>query len=204
MKLSKLSQLFLVSLIGLVMATWLTACNIVTIDYVYVTTSGGSSSGNSGQIYSYAADAETGALRVAHPAVSSGGNSPIALAVDPTYANLYVANEASNAVIHFAIASDGTLAQKDSLATSQPPVAIAVNAAGTYLYVLSGTTSATLTVYSLSSGTIGSPTATETFSLPATRPIRWCPPPSWVCRIAARSMQPSTILPPIAPAAPRA
>ncbi len=167
MKLSKLSQLFLVSAIGLILATWLTACNIVTIDYVYVTTSGGSSGSNTGQIYSYAADAETGALRAAHPAVSSGGNSPIALAVDSSYADLYVANQASNTVVHFAVASDGTLTQKDTLTTSDPPVALAVNQAGTYLYVLSGTTSSTLTEYSLSSGTIGSAAATETFSLPS-------------------------------------
>jgi 6-phosphogluconolactonase (cycloisomerase 2 family) len=166
MKLSKPSQLFLVSAIGLILATWLTACNIVTIDYVFVATSGGSSSGNTGQIYTYAADAESGALRVAHPAISSGGNSPIALAVGSTYNDLYVANEASNTVIHFAVASDGTLSQKDTLTTSEPPVAIAVNKAGTYLYVLSGSTSATLTEYSLSGGTIGSATATEALSVP--------------------------------------
>ncbi|MGP8252562.1 MAG: lactonase family protein [Terracidiphilus sp.] len=166
MKLSKLSQLFLVSAIGLILATYLTACNIVTIDYVYVATSGGSSGGNTGQIYAYAADAESGALRPAHPAISSGGNSPIAMAVDSTYSDLYVANEASNAVVHFAIASDGTLSQKDSATTAEPPVALAVNQAGTYLYVLTGSTSATLTEYSLSSGAIGSATASETLSVP--------------------------------------
>jgi 6-phosphogluconolactonase (cycloisomerase 2 family) len=167
MKLSKLSQLFLVSAIGLIVATWLTACNIVTIDYVYVATTGGSSSGSTGQIYNYAADAESGALRPAHAAISSGGNSPIALAVDSSYNDLYVANEASNTVNHFAIASDGSLTSKDTLTTSEPPVALAVNQAGTYLYVLTGTTSTTLTEYSLSSGTIGSATATETLALPS-------------------------------------
>jgi 6-phosphogluconolactonase len=166
MKLSKLSQLLLVSTIGLILATYLSACNIVTIDYVYVTASGGSSGGNTGQIFAYAADAESGALRVAHPAISSGGDSPIAMAVDSTFSNLFVANEGSNTVIHFAVAPDGTLTQKDSLATSEPPVAIAVNHAGTYLYVLTGTTSATLTEYSLSGGTIGSATATESLSVP--------------------------------------
>jgi 6-phosphogluconolactonase (cycloisomerase 2 family) len=165
MKLSKLSQLFLVSAIGLILASWMTACNIVTIDYVFVGTSGGSSNGNSGQIYTYAADAESGALRVVHAAISSGGNSPIAMVVDSSYSNLYVANQASNAVVHFAIASDGTLSQKDSLTTSTPPVAIVLNKAGTYLYVLTGATSATLTEYALSSGTIGSAKATETLSL---------------------------------------
>jgi hypothetical protein len=36
MKFSKLSQLFLVSSIGLLVAILLTACQIVTVDYVYV------------------------------------------------------------------------------------------------------------------------------------------------------------------------
>ena len=46
MKFNKLSQLFLASGIGLLVATLLTACQLVTIDYLYVagtakTTSGG-------------------------------------------------------------------------------------------------------------------------------------------------------------------
>ena len=35
MKFSKVSQLFLVSIIGLVVASLLTACQIVTIDYLF-------------------------------------------------------------------------------------------------------------------------------------------------------------------------
>src|SRR5271157_4594138 len=98
MKLSKLSQLFLVSAIGLIMATYLTACNIVTIDYVYVTTAGGSSSSGPGQINTYAADAESGALRPVNAAIPSGGDSPVAMAVDSTYGNLYVANQGNNSI----------------------------------------------------------------------------------------------------------
>ena len=41
MKFSKLSQLFLVSSIGLLVATLLTACQLVTIDYVFVSSSAG-------------------------------------------------------------------------------------------------------------------------------------------------------------------
>ena len=63
MKFSKLSQLVLVSAIGLILATFLTACNLVTIDYVFVAASAGSSSGSAGQIYTYAVDAQSGALR---------------------------------------------------------------------------------------------------------------------------------------------
>ena len=61
MKFSKLSQLFLVSAIGLIVATLLTACQLVTIDYVYVAASAGTSAGSAGQIYTYAVDAQSGA-----------------------------------------------------------------------------------------------------------------------------------------------
>jgi 6-phosphogluconolactonase (cycloisomerase 2 family) len=166
MKFSKLSQLFLVSAIGLILATYLTACNIVTIDYVFVAASASNTAGSDGQIYTYAADSETGALRKGPPVVSSGGTSPVSIVVSADYYNLYVANQGNNSVVHFSIASNGVLTKKDAITTSTTPVALAVNAAGTYLYVVSGTTSATLTEYSLNKGTIGSATATETLTIP--------------------------------------
>ena len=63
MKFSKLSQLALVSAIGLIVATLLTACQLVTIDFVYVAASAGASAGSAGQIYGYATDAQSGAIR---------------------------------------------------------------------------------------------------------------------------------------------
>ncbi len=165
MKLSKLSQLVLVSTIGLLVATCLTACQLVTIDWVFVAASAGNSASSAGQIYAYAADSESGALRAGPPAVSSGGTAPVSMAVTSDYANLYVANQGNNSVVHFALANDGVLTQKDTITTSATPVAVYVNAAGTYLYVITGTTSATLTEYALSSGAIGSAAATETLTL---------------------------------------
>jgi len=166
MKFSKLSQLFLVSAIGLTLAAYLTACNIVTIDYVFVAASAGNSPGSDGQIYTYAADSETGALRKGPPVVSSGGTSPVAMAVSGDYYNLYVANQGNNSVVHFSIATNGVLTKKDAITTATTPVSLAVNAAGTYLYVVSGTSSATLTEYPLSSGTIGTATATIPLTVP--------------------------------------
>jgi 6-phosphogluconolactonase len=162
MKLSKLSQLFLVSMIGILVATMMTACQLVTIDYVFLASAGSSP----GQIQTYAVDSESGALRVAAPAVSSGGDDPVAMAVSSTYNDLYVANAGSSMVTHFAVPSNGQLTAKDSVTLSGPPVAVAVNSQGTYLYVVSGTTTATLTEYSLSSGTIGSVAAQETLTIP--------------------------------------
>ncbi|MGD1107303.1 MAG: beta-propeller fold lactonase family protein [Terracidiphilus sp.] len=166
MKFSRLSQLFLVSAIGLILASFLTACNLVTIDYVFVAASAGSSSGSAGQIYTYAVDAQSGALRSAASPVDSGGSGPVAMATTSDYFNLYVANKGNNSVVHFAIDDHGNLTKKDTITLVNVPVSIAVNAAGTYLYVVSGTASATLTEYALSSGAIGSATATLSLTVP--------------------------------------
>jgi len=166
MKFNKLSQLFLVSTIGLAVATLLTSCAIVTIDYVFVANSAGSGVGSAGQIQTYDADSETGALRSGAATVPSGGINPISMSTSLDYANLYVVNQASNNVVHFSISGSGVLTQKDVVTTSASPVSVAVNAAETYLYVVSGPNPAVLTVYSLSSGTIGSVAATLPLTLP--------------------------------------
>jgi 6-phosphogluconolactonase (cycloisomerase 2 family) len=165
MKFSKLSQLFLVSTIGLLVATLLTACNIVTIDYVFVATSSSTGSNSSGSIETYAVDSQSGALRTGEASVSSGGAGPIALATTSDYEHLYVANQTSKNIVHFDISMNGVLSAKQTISLSDAPVAVTVNQAGTYLYVLSGTTSATLTEYSLSSGVIGSVVSRQSLSL---------------------------------------
>jgi 6-phosphogluconolactonase (cycloisomerase 2 family) len=166
MKFSRSSQLVLVSAIGLVLATFLTACNLVTVDYVFVASSAGSSSGSAGQIYTYAVDGKSGALRSADPPVSSGGSGPVAMATTSDSYNLYVANKGNNSVVHFSISENGVLVPKDNVTLPATPVSLAVNPAGTYLYVVSGTTSATLTEYALSAGAIGSATATISLKVP--------------------------------------
>jgi 6-phosphogluconolactonase len=166
MKLSKLSRTILVSSAGLVLATLLTSCEIVTIDYVFVANSAGTGSGATGEIQTYDADSESGALRNGAAPVSSGGNNPVAIAITADYANLYVVNQASNNVVHFAIADTGVLTQKDTVTTGPSPTFVQVNTAGTYLYVVSGPNPATLTAYSLSGGTIGSVAGQATLSIP--------------------------------------
>jgi 6-phosphogluconolactonase (cycloisomerase 2 family) len=167
MKFSKLSQLALVSAIGLIVATLLTACQLVTIDFVYVAASAGASAGSAGQIYGYATDAQSGAIRSAVTPISSGGTNPVAMAMTSDYLNVYVANQGNNSVVHFTVADTGVLTQKDLITLPNTPVSIAVNSANTYLYVVSGTSSATLTEYALSSGTIGSVTSSQPLTLTA-------------------------------------
>jgi YVTN family beta-propeller protein len=168
MKFSKLSQLLLVSAIGLIVATLLTSCEIVTIDYVFVASSTGSGPGSAGQIQTFDTDSKSGALRFGQPSVPSGGTLPSALAVDSVYQNLYVANQGNSSVVHFSIAGNGVLTQADSITANGTPVALAVNTAGTFLYVLSSPIPSTvLTAYSLANGVIGSQVSQQTLTLPS-------------------------------------
>ena len=171
MKFSKLSQLALVSTIGLIAATFLTACQLVTIDFIFVADSAGSSAGSTGQIQAFEVDAFSGALRLGPPTVPSGGSGPISMAATSDYNNLYVANQGNKSVVHFTISANGILTQAGSVTLTTTPVYIAVSPANNYLYVVSYTVSATtpsaiLTEYSLSSGTLGSVTATEPLTVP--------------------------------------
>jgi 6-phosphogluconolactonase (cycloisomerase 2 family) len=168
MKFSKLSQLVLVSCLGLVVASLLTACQLVTVDFVFVASSSGSGSGSTGQIQTFSVDSQSGALRQGAPTVSSGGVGPVAIAVTGNFYHLYVANAASKNVVHYTIATNGVLTAADTITLPNTPVAVAVNAASTYLYVVSGTTSATLTEYPLSTqGVIGTAAAQQALTLPA-------------------------------------
>ena len=133
MKFSKPSQLILVSSIGLIVAAFLTACQLVSIDFVYVATAAGTN-GN-GSIQTFQTDGASGALRTGIADVSSGGTSPVALSVSSTYNNLYAANQGtSNNIVHFAIDSNGILTQKDVVTGLGKPIGISVNQAGTFLY----------------------------------------------------------------------
>lgn len=171
MKFSKVSQYVLVSTLGLLAASLLSGCLIVTVDYVFVASASGTTAGSSGEIQTYAVDSESGAMRPVDKAVSSGGVGPVALATTGDYANLYVANQGNDTVVHFLVNNDGSLTEKDSVTLSFTPTALAVNTAGTneagtYLYVVGGATTAQLAVYPLSSGALGSLASTTSLTVP--------------------------------------
>jgi len=166
MKFSKSSQLFLVSGIGLLVATLMTACQLVTIDYVFLATDGATKDCSGGEIQTFAVDSQSGALRIGAPNVCDTGVTPVAMAISSDYTNLYVANAGDNSVVHFAVASNGKLTAKDTITLDAPPVSLAVDTTGTYLYVVWGSTSATLSEFPLSSGTIGTATAEIPLTIP--------------------------------------
>jgi 6-phosphogluconolactonase (cycloisomerase 2 family) len=167
MKFSKMSQLFLVSTVGLLVAVFLAGCQLVTIDYIFVASSSGSGNGSTGQIQTFAVDSESGALRQGAPTVASGGVGPLTMAVTGNYYHLYVANATSKTVVHFSIATNGVLTAADTITLASTPVGLAVNQANTFLYVVSGTTSATLSEYPISAtGVIGSVASQQTLTVP--------------------------------------
>jgi 6-phosphogluconolactonase (cycloisomerase 2 family) len=171
MKFSKSSgQLLLVALIGLVVATLLSACQLVTIDYLYVAGTFSNDKGTNGAIQVFAVDSQSGAIRFAagtdkNPFLT-GGLSPVAMAVSPDEANLYVAVADNSTVVHYTIAANGALTKKDSVTLAEPPTALAVNQANSFLYVVSGSTTAMLTQYSVKGGTIGSVSAQQQLIIP--------------------------------------
>jgi 6-phosphogluconolactonase len=135
MKFNKVGQVSLVSAIALILASTFTACNPVTIDYLFV-------AGNKqspGQIQTFLVDRVSGALSVSGSTISSGGATPVSEAVSTDYKNLYVANQGDSTLVQFTIAEGGGLTSAATTTLSSEgntPVAIAMNAAGTLLYVI--------------------------------------------------------------------
>ncbi len=134
MKFSKLGQTALVSAIALALAGTFTACNPVTIDYLFVA----GNKSNPGQIQTFLSDRVSGALSKVGNPISSGGVSPVSEAVSTDYQHLYVANQGDNTLVEFSISGTGVLTSTKTVTMSaegNTPVAIAINAQGTLLYV---------------------------------------------------------------------
>lgn len=134
MKFSKVGQVSLVSAIALILASTFTACNPVTIDYLFVA----GNQANPGQIQVFLSDRVSGALSKVGTPVSSGGVNPVSEAVSTDYQHLYVANQGDNTLVEFSIGGNAALTSVKTVTMSaegNTPVAIAMNAAGTLLYV---------------------------------------------------------------------
>jgi len=134
MKFSKVGQVSLVSAIALILASTFTACNPVTIDYVFVA----GNKATPGQIQTFQVDRVSGALSAQGSTVSSGGAQPVSMAVSTDYKNLYVANQDDSTLVQFTISAGGSLTSANTTTLSSEgntPVAISMNAAGTLLYV---------------------------------------------------------------------
>ncbi len=136
MKFKKLGQATLVLAGAFAAAGLFTACNPVTIDFVYVT----GSKADPGQVETFEIDRVTGALSQIGTIVSSGGTKPVSMAISQLYHNVYVLNQTSNNLVNFYVNNDGLLVQKNvySLdAVGNMPVSVSTNNAATLLFVVS-------------------------------------------------------------------
>ena len=136
MKLNKPIQLLAISAASLLAASLLSACATLTVDFVYVTSARAAGPNNYGEIDVFEINSESGRMRqILTSPFPSGGRNPVAEAVSPDKADLYVVNRDDNSIVQFVIGSDGKLYPQNTVNTPGIfPLATAVS--GSFLYVV--------------------------------------------------------------------
>jgi 6-phosphogluconolactonase (cycloisomerase 2 family) len=140
MKFNKPIQLLAVSAGSLLAAIFLSSCSqltsTLTVDFVYVTSARAAGPNNYGEVDVFEINSESGRMRqIVTSPFPSGGRNPVAEAVSPDQADLYVVNEDDNTIVQFVIGSDGKLYPQNTLNT--PGIfPMAVAASGNFLYVV--------------------------------------------------------------------
>jgi 6-phosphogluconolactonase (cycloisomerase 2 family) len=129
MKLNKSSQLVLVTAASLLVAGMLTACETLTVDFVFAASSKAAGSNNYGEIDVFEINSESGHMRpIPASPFPSGGRDPVAEAVSADNANLFVVNQDDNNIVQFVIGNDGKLYPYNTVNTAGVyPLAIAAN-----------------------------------------------------------------------------
>jgi 6-phosphogluconolactonase len=136
MKLNKPIQLLAISAASLLAAVCLSACATLTVDFVYVTSARAAGPNNYGEVDVFEINSESGRMRqIITSPFPSGGRNPVAEAVSPDQADLYVINQDDNSIVQFIIGSDGKLYPQNTVNTPGIfPLATAVS--GNFLYVV--------------------------------------------------------------------
>ncbi|HEX4021411.1 MAG TPA: beta-propeller fold lactonase family protein [Acidobacteriaceae bacterium] len=133
MKWSQYGRITLALVASLALGLSITACNpSFTLGYVYVLTA------QSNLINAYTIDSASGALtQVANSPFPSGGQYPIASAIDHENKWLYVVHEIDNTVVQFAIGVDGKLyAQHTYNTPGTYPISVSIDPKAKFLYVV--------------------------------------------------------------------
>lgn len=135
MKFNKLSQLLLVSALSVTVASLMTACATLTVDFVYVTSAKAAGPSNYGEVDVFEVNSQSGFMRqIKTSPFPSGGRNPVAEAVSPDQADLYVINRDDNTIVQFIIGNDGKLYPQNTVNTPGVfPVAVAVSGANLYV-----------------------------------------------------------------------
>src|ERR1039457_914457 len=135
MKFNKSGQLLLVSAVSLLLATFVTACETLTVDFVFVTSSKAAGPNNYGEVNVFEVNSESGFMRqIKTSPFPSGGRNPVAEAVSADDTNLYVVNKDDNTIVQFSIGNDGKLYPQNTINTPGVfPLGVAVT--GSHLFV---------------------------------------------------------------------
>jgi 6-phosphogluconolactonase len=129
MKLSRSSQLLLVAAASLVAASLITACETLTVDFVFVASSKAAGANNYGEINVFEINSESGRMRqIPTSPFPSEGRNPVAEAISADDQNLFVVNHDDNTIVQFVIGNDGKLYPFNTVNTPGIyPLAIAAN-----------------------------------------------------------------------------
>ncbi len=135
MKFSKSSQLVLVAAASLLVASLITACETLTVDFVFVASAKAAGANNYGEIDVFEINSESGRMRqIPTSPFPSGGRDPVAEAVSADYQNLFVVNQDDNTIVQFVIGSDGKLYPFNTVNTPGIyPLAIAANKSNVFV-----------------------------------------------------------------------
>lgn len=135
MKWSLFGRITLALVASLAIGLSVTACNpSFTLGFVYTL----NTNSNPGRISAYTIDSVSGALtQVANSPFDSGGQYPVADAVDNQSRWLYVIHEISNSVVEFTIGTDGKLYTKATYDTPGTyPIAVTIDPSSKFLFVV--------------------------------------------------------------------
>lgn len=135
MKFSRSSQLVLVAAASLVAASLITACETLTVDFVFVASTRAAGSNNYGEINVFEINSESGRMRQIHTSpFPSEGRNPVAEAVSADYQNLFVVNHDDNTIVQFVIGNDGKLYPYNTVNTPGIfPMAIAASKSNVFV-----------------------------------------------------------------------
>lgn len=136
MKFHKPIQLLAISAASLAAAFFLSACETLTVDFVYVSSAKAAGPNSYGEINVFEINSKSGRMRqIPTSPFPSGGRNPVAEAVSPDQADLYIINRDDNSIVQFVIGTDGKLYPQNTVNTPGVfPIAVSVN--GSYLYVV--------------------------------------------------------------------
>ena len=88
------------------------------MDFVYVTSAKAAGPNNYGEVDVFEINSESGRMRqIVTSPFPSGGRNPVAEAVSPDEADLYVVNRDDNSIVQFVIGSDGKLYPQNTVNT---------------------------------------------------------------------------------------